>query len=82
MIETNIDGEWKQWRYKKLVSSSYRHYAFYVGDIYVGQLIGKSGNWSVVSKTPADFMPVFGFRTRYDASKFLMTFEGFIKEGR
>ena len=75
----NHKGKVLDFKYKKV--QGHWHYAFYIGDILVGQVfrMGK-GNWSAVSETPNDLCPVNGFRSRYYASNFLLWIGGYYKK--
>ena len=74
MYSEIVDGKVLDYRFKKLESNGYRHYAFYIGDIYIGQLFGdeKKRNWSCVSCNPNPLFPISGFRTRLDACEILL----------
>ena len=48
-------------------------YFFYVGDILLGQVFWFKTGWKAVSThTPCDLGVVSGFKTRYDASTFIL----------
>ena len=76
MYSINYEGKILDYRYKQLADFIY---AFYVGDIYVGQLfrMGKQC-WSCVSSKPHRLSPVDGFRSRLYAAQFLLVLNKYI----
>jgi len=80
MYSVNVAGKVLDYKYKKQTEIIY---AFYIGDILIGQLFKMRRGWSAVSwKTHSELCPVHGFRTRFDASEFLLKVNGYVKEGR
>lgn len=85
----NVNGVMKNYRYKLLQEGGgdppYRHYAFYLDDIYVGQIMkstyGRGGTtWTACTgATPSkNVCPCFGFATRDHAADFLLKLEGYM----
>lgn len=76
MMSCIHNGKVLDYHYKKLGNGGI---AFYIGDIYVGQLykIGKS--WSVVGKSPHPLAPISGLRTRWQGAELLLRLEGYSK---
>lgn len=72
MISSVVDGKVLDWRWKFSVN----RYLFYVGDIFIGQVfnMGRNG-WSSFHREPNNIGIVDGFKSRYDASRFLLKFE-------
>ena len=78
MYSTIVDGEVIDWRYKKLQKG---HYAFYLGDTLVGQVItsGRRLGWSVISNIRLNEIgPVGGFKNRHYATEYLLQFNRYI----
>lgn len=75
------DGKVLDYHYKQIQGFIY---AFYIDDIYVGQLFrinrGTQTSWSCVGTKPNDLYPIQGFRTRFDASEMLLKMEGHRKK--
>ena len=71
------NGKVQDFRYNKLQDS---HYAFYIGDYYVGQVIKVWKEWSAVASTPQKVCPVDGFTTRHRAAWFLLKLQGYVDE--
>jgi hypothetical protein len=71
MISSSVDGKVLDWHWKRRGVDI----LFYVGDIYIGQLfnLGRRG-WSALHKDPNEIGLVEGFKTRYDASHFLLKY--------
>ena len=69
-----VEGKALDWRYKKMGDD---HIAFYIGDIYVGQVWKIFKSYSVVGKNPHPLCPIDGFRTRHDACEMLLKLEGY-----
>ena len=77
MLSLVVEGKVLDWRFKKLNDFTY---AFYVGDIYVGQVFKMKGrSWSAVSSKPNEIHPIDGFKSRYYASEFLLKLNGLVK---
>lgn len=76
LYSVNWKGQVLDFNYKKLGASGLQ--AFYVGDIYVGQVshLGRSGWTAACDTSPCDIMPVHGFKSRYAASEFLLKLNG------
>jgi len=69
-------GKVLDYSYKKLQNS---HYAFYIGDIYIGQLFNTGSFWSCVSNKPEKIPdPYDGFKTRHYAAQFLLKINKYI----
>ena len=80
MYSIILDGKVLDFKYKKV--SSYI-WAFYVGDIRVGQVFKMKHCWSCVGDvTTCNLYPVDGFRTKYHASEFMLKAGGFYKKER
>jgi len=76
MYSVNYKGKILDYRYKRLVDFIY---AFYVGDIYVGQLFRMHKHcWSCVSGKPSKLSPVDGFKSRFYAAQFLLKLNNYI----
>lgn len=75
MYSITIDSKVLDYNYKKLDDFTY---AFYVGDIYIGQVFRMKKYWTAVSGKPCDICPVEGFKNRLYASQFLLKLEGYI----
>ncbi len=69
-----VDKKVLDFRYKKLTDFSY---AFYVGDILVGQVFKMKRYWSCVSHEPHELCPVDGFKLRHYAAEFLIKLNGY-----
>lgn len=73
----NVKGEILDYHYKKLTAFSY---AFYIGDILIGQLFNMKRSWSAVSHIPfKNIGLVHGFKTRFDACQYLLQLQGYIQ---
>jgi hypothetical protein len=73
------DGKCHDYRYKKLQGDF--HYAFYCGEIYMGQLFKMTCRsrvtWSAVPRVPSRFAPYDGFATRMDAVEMMLKVNGY-----
>jgi len=73
------EGKVLDFHYKRIgdITKNF-HYAFYIGDIYVGQIfrMGK-GDYSVVGNTPNFLSPINGLNSRFIASELLLKMEGY-----
>lgn len=67
-------GRVLDFHYKKLNDFTY---AFYVGDIYVGQVFRAKRYWSCVGTSGSRLYPQDGFKNRYYASEFLLKVESY-----
>ncbi len=69
------EGEVHDYRFKLLQENW--HYAFYCGDIYMGQVfnLGRAG-WSAVPKVPTGFT-YDGFKTRRAAAEMILKVNGY-----
>jgi len=81
MYSVIVDDKVLDFKYKKLDELIS---AFYVGDIYVGQIFKMRRAWSCVASRSvyingSNIYPVDGFKTRLDASQFLLKAGGFLK---
>lgn len=76
MYSINVNGEIKDFRYKKVNHG----YTFYIGDTLIGQTFKMRNNsWSAVTwHTPDKYGPVDGFNSRYSASEYMLKVSGFI----
>jgi len=79
MYSVIVDDKVLDFKYKKLGEAVS---AFYVGDIYVGQVFKMRRYWSCVSAKPvyingSNIYPVDGFKTRFHASEFMLKAGGF-----
>lgn len=75
MYSVVIDGKVLDFRYKKLQEN---HYAFYIGDILVGQVFNLKRCWSAVSCEHRGAMTrMQGFKNRYYASEYLLQLNGY-----
>ena len=68
------NGQVLDYHYKKLGNGGY---AFYIGDIYIGQLYKVGKAWSVVGRAPNKLCPIEGFISRWKAAQFLLKLEGY-----
>jgi len=71
------EGKVLDYHYKKLTSCAT---AFYIGDIYVGQIFKLRKTWSVVGRSPHPLCPIDGIATRWQAAQLLLKLEGYIKK--
>ena len=76
MISSVVDGKVLDWHWKKRSND----YLFYIGDIFIGQVwnMGVHG-WTALHRESNSIGLAEGFKTRYDASHFLLKFEKDIK---
>ena len=68
------EGKVLDWHFKKAGDDGFIH-NFYTGGIYQGQVFNMGKSWSACpgASTPIERrMLVDGFRTRYDAAKFIL----------
>jgi hypothetical protein len=74
-----IDNKVLDFKFKKQAhfTDASRAYAFYIGDILVGQVFNFSSGWTAVSKQPHPLCPVVGFKTRLDAAEMLLKLNGY-----
>jgi len=74
------DGKVRTFRYKK---QSDFIYAFYLGELLMGQLFNMGKSWSAVSwvKDPDGQRKVGGFKTRHDAVNYLIQVGRVLIEG-
>ena len=75
-----VEGEVLDFYYKKKDKGTSLQ-KFYIGGIFIGWVAeaSKSG-WSAVSyHTPCKYGVVYGFKTRYAASEFMLKVCGFVK---
>jgi hypothetical protein len=72
----NWEGKVLDFHWKKLQPF---HYSFYIGDIFVGQVFNLGRSWSGVGKNPHILNGFSGFKTRLDATRFILTLEGYYK---
>jgi len=81
MLSTIYDGKVLDWSYKKMTIDDW--YAFYIGDIYVGQVSkrDRDDSWTAISAESSVMFPVTGFQTRYYASKFLIEIQSYDRAG-
>lgn len=83
MLSTIVDGKVLDWHYKQHKHPDLRNqYMFYIGDIYVGEIhrmsVMNQATWcACAGSIPHIICPVYGFRTRYDASVMLLKLEGY-----
>ncbi len=78
MYSIVLDGKVLDYRYKKMNDFTY---AFYVGDIYVGQVFRmRKGRWACIGNKANDLCPVHGFADRLYASEFILKLGGYVKE--
>jgi hypothetical protein len=77
MKSTIVDGAVLDWRFKKRNAFTF---AFYIGDIFVGQIFKMRRRWSVVGKSPNILCPIDGLASRADAAELLLKLEGFTKK--
>ena len=77
MYSIVLDGKVLDYRYKKM---NHFTYAFYVGDIYVGQVFRMKHYWSCISSKPNDLCPVDGFKNRFHASEFILKLGGYVRK--
>lgn len=85
MYSAIVDGEVLDYHYKK--HFHYKDwYCFYIGDVYVGNIIPKTRrrSWSALangvcynSGEPKGFCLVDGFATRFDAAEYLLRVQGY-----
>ena len=73
MYSVVVDGKVLDFHYKKLSTS----YAFYIGDILIGQIFKMKRYWTAVSNKPNDLCLIYGFKSRYYASEFLLKLQGY-----
>ena len=73
MISSVVGNKVLDWHWKKLGTDRYK---FYIGDIFIGQVfnMGVHG-WTGLHREPNIIGLCEGFKTRYDASHFLLKFE-------
>ena len=71
-----INGEVLDYRFKKLQTGF--HYAFYVGDIYVGQVFNMGKYWSAVAADGNSLCPINGFKNRLYACEILLKMRGLV----
>jgi hypothetical protein len=70
MYSSIVDGKVLDFYFKRQTEGTY---AFYLGNIFVGQVFHIGKSWSCVSqRTHNDLCPVDGFRTRYHAAEMLL----------
>ncbi len=72
-----VDGKALDFRFKKLQE---HHSAFYIDDIYIGQIFKMMRSWSIVGKTPNRLYPIDGLKTRLDCCTLLLKLEGYCGE--
>ena len=64
------EGRVLDFSYKKLNED---HYAFYIGEILIGQTFKMRAGWSAVSNlVPNPLGVIEGFKTRYNASIYML----------
>jgi hypothetical protein len=70
-----VDGKVLDLRFKRLGNGLQ---AIYFDDLYFGQVgdMGRNMGWCAISKDPYPFMPVYGFKTRLAAVKFVLKLAG------
>jgi len=72
MLSSNVEGQILDWHWEKRQTD----YLFFVGDIYIGQVFKMPRDkWSALHRHPQNVGLVDGFKSRYDASHFLLKFE-------
>ncbi len=72
-----VDGKVLDFKYKKLNEFTY---AFYIGDIYIGQVFNMDTSWTAVGRPANDTKslgPINGFKNRYYASEYLLLLTGY-----
>jgi hypothetical protein len=74
MFSVIVDGEVLDFKYNRLGKG---HYAFYIGDILIGQMFKLKNEWTAVCDYKPLGYPVNGFVSRYRASEFLLKYCGF-----
>ena len=74
MYSVIVDGNVLDFKYKRGFEFSY---AFYIGDILIGQVFNMGRHWSGVSWEPHPLGAVSGFKTRHDAAEFLLKLNGY-----
>jgi len=74
MYSVVVDGKVLDFKFKRLNDFTY---AFYIGDILVGQVFHMKTSWSCVSHTTNTLCPVAGFKSRYYAADFLLKLGGY-----
>jgi hypothetical protein len=81
MYSAIVDGKVLDFHFKLLIKDQY---AFYLGDIFVGQIFHINKSWDCVSYKSHELNPVCGFRTRYHAAEMLLKMNklGLGREGR
>lgn len=72
-----VDGKALDFSFKKIQE---HHSAFYIGDIYIGQIFKMMRSWSIVGKTPNRLCPIDGLKTRLDCCMLLLKLEGYSGE--
>lgn len=77
MYSIRVDDKFLDFKYKKINDFMYN---FYIGDIFIGQVSKmKEKSWAGISwRKPSKICPVFGFRSRYHASEFLLKLNGYM----
>lgn len=74
-----VDNEVLDFHYKRIgdITKNF-HYAFYIGDIYIGQIFRMGDcDWSIVGRDPHPLTPINGLRTRYHACELLLKMAGY-----
>ena len=77
MYSVVLGGKVLDYHFKKLKAG---HYAFYIGDILVGQVLILRSGWSAVGYSPSKLCPVHGFNSRLRAAEFLLCLEGYVQK--
>ena len=82
MISLKVNGEWRDYIFKKLDPGVY---AFYLDKELLGQVRKVGRAWTAVSNrssnSPKEISAMCGFRTRLDAVNFLLIFRGYLGPG-
>ena len=69
LYSENYQGKVLDYRFKRMNEFTY---AFYIGDIYLGQVYNMDRNWAAVSGIITGYGPVYGFKTRMDACQYIL----------
>lgn len=78
MYSVCVNGKVLDYHYKKSKRSHLQ--SFYIGDILIGQVAKMTrGRWTAISwHTKCPYGNIDGFKTRFDASEFLLKVCGFV----
>ena len=75
MYSVVVGKEVLDFKYKKLNEFTY---AFYIGDILIGQIFKLNKSWAAVTHKPNALCPVYGLKTRHYAAELMLKMGGYI----